>query len=137
MASKDLRARWLASSSLVPTRRRRRLVALTNLLALRSATENMLALQSFLPLRGKAIFDFGGSIQILNPPGIFTAQGEVNFRFWPRYPNLKSSGHFYRSGGRQFAVLEKKVEKFLWTVKLAIFHRTFCFLIRVVAHIFR
>ena len=137
MASKDLRARWLASSSLVPTGRRRRLVALTNLLALRSAKENMSALQSFLPLRGKAIFDFGGSIQILNPPGIFTAQGEGNFRFWPRYPNLKSSGHFYRSGGRQFAVLEKKVEKFLWTVKLAIFHRTFCFLIRVVAHIFR
>ena len=93
----------------------------------------MLALQSFLPLKGKAIFDFGG----INPPGIFTAQGEGNFRFWPRYRNLKSSGHFYRSGGRQFAVLEKKVEKFLWTVKLAIFHHTFCFLIRVVAHIFR
>ena len=110
MASKDLRARWLASSSLVPTGRRRRLVALTHLLALRSAKENMLALQSFLPLREKAIFDFGG-----------------------QYPNLKSSGHFYRSGGRQFAVLAKKVEKFLWTVKLAIFHRTFCFLIRVAA----
>ena len=72
----------------------------------------MLALQSLLPLKGKAIFDFGGSIQILNPPGIFTAQGEGNFRFWPRYPNLKSSAHFYRSGGRQFAVLEKEVENF-------------------------
>ena len=114
MASKDLRARWLASSSLVPTGRRRRLVALTNLLALRSAKENMLALQSFLPLRGKAIFDFGRGIQILNPPGIFTVQGEGSLRFW-----------------------RKKVEKFLWTVKLSIFHRTFYFLIRVVAHIFR
>ena len=57
--------------------------------------------------------------KILNPPGIFVVYGEGSFRFWSRYPNLRSSGRIYRSWGRQFAVLEKKVEKILRTVKLA------------------
>ena len=41
---------------------------------------------------------------------LFTAQGEGNFRFWGQYPNLKSSGHFYRSGGKAIFVFGRGIQ---------------------------